>query len=244
MSTEHLLSLVNDVLQVSKLDSGRPAAVEEPFDLHRTLEDCITILSPLAEEREIRLELEDSGLRHGRVIGNPLHLKQILTNVIDNALRYNRPQGAVFVRAEELSLQNGTASCRFVVEDTGIGIGEDFKKHIFEPFTQEHQGARTNYNGVGLGMSIVKKLVDQMKGSVEIDSRVGKGSVVRITLPIRVDETASGAPVDEVWNMPDNIAGMRVLLVEDNEINCEIVDYILRSAGMEVVIANLSLIHI
>ena len=238
VSTEHLLSLVNDVLQVSKLESGRPAAVEEPFDLHRTLEDCITILSPLAEEREIRLELEDSGLRHGRVIGNPLHLKQILTNVIDNALRYNRPQGAVFVRAEELSLQNGTASCRFVVEDTGIGIGEDFKKHIFEPFTQEHQGARTNYNGVGLGMSIVKKLVDQMKGTVEIDSRVGKGSVVRITLPIRVDETASGAPVDEVWNMPDNIAGMRVLLVEDNEINCEIVDYILRSAGMEVVIAN------
>ena len=149
VSTEHLLSLVNDVLQVSKLESGRPAAVEEPFDLHRTLEDCITILSPLAEEREIRLELEDSGLRHSRVIGNPLHLKQILTNVIDNALRYNRPQGAVFVRAEELSLQNGTASCRFVVEDTGIGIGEDFKKHIFEPFTQEHQGARTNYNGVG-----------------------------------------------------------------------------------------------
>ncbi len=238
VSAEHLLSLVNDVLQVSKLESGRPTSVEESFDLHSTLEDCITILSPLAEEREIRLELEDSGLQHSRVIGNPLHLKQILTNVIDNALRYNRPCGAVFVRAEELTLQNGTARVQFVVEDTGIGIGEKFKEHIFEPFTQEHQGARTNYNGVGLGMSIVKKLVDQMKGTVEIDSWVGKGSVVRITLPIRVDETASGAPADEVWNMPDNIAGMRVLLVEDNEINCEIVEYILQNAGMEVVIAN------
>ena len=238
VSTEHLLSLVNDVLQISKLESGRPAAVKEPFNLHDTLEDCVTILSPLAEERGIRLELEDSGLRHSRVVGNPLHLKQILTNVIDNALRYNRPHGAVFVRAEETGFQDGTVSCRFVIEDTGIGIGEDFKEHIFEPFTQEHQGARTNYNGVGLGMSIVKKLVDQMKGTVEIDSRIGKGSVVQITLPVRADEAGSGEPADETWNMPDNIAGMRVLLVEDNEINCEIVEYILRNAGVEVVIAN------
>ncbi len=238
VSTKHLLSLVNDVLQVSKLESGRPAAVEEPFDLHDVLEDCVTILSPLAEEREIRLELEDSELRHSKVIGNPLYLKQILTNVIDNALRYNRPHGAVFVRAEETAFQDGTASCRFAVEDTGIGIGEDFKAHIFEPFTQEHQGARTNYNGVGLGMSIVKKLVDQMKGTVEIDSRIGKGSVVQITLPLRVGEMGSGEPADEAWKLPDNIARMRVLLVEDNEINCEIVEYILRDAGMEVVTAN------
>ena len=238
VSTKHLLSLVNDVLQVSKLESGRPAAVEEPFDLHDVLEDCITILSPLAEEREIQLELVDSDLRHSKVVGNPLCLKQILTNVIDNAIRYNRPHGAVFVRAEETAFQDGTASCRFVVEDTGIGIGEDFKAHIFEPFTQEHQGARTNYNGVGLGMSIVKKLVDQMKGTVEIDSRIGKGSVVQITLPLRVDEMGSGEPADEAWKLPDNIAGMRVLLVEDNEINCEIVEYILRDAGMEVVTAN------
>ncbi len=238
VSTEYLLSLVNDVLQVSKLESGRPAAVEEPFDLHDTLRDCIAMLSPLTEERGIRLELEDSGLRHSRVIGNPLHLKQILTNVMDNALRYNRPHGAVFVRAEETAFQNGTASCQFVVEDTGIGIGEEFKEHIFEPFTQEHQGARTNYNGVGLGMSIVKKLVDQMKGTVEIDSRIGKGSVVRITLPLPVDEAQLAASADEAWTMPDNIAGMRVLLVEDNEINCEIVEYILRDVGVEVVTAS------
>ncbi len=238
VSTEHLLSLVNDVLQVSKLESGRPAAVEEPFDLHDTLEDCITILSPLAEERGIRLELDDSELRHSRVVGNPLHLKQILTNVIDNALRYNRPHGAVFVRAEETAFQDGVARCRFVIEDTGIGIGEDFMQHIFEPFTQEHQDARTNYNGVGLGMSIVKKLVDQMKGTVEIDSRIGSGTVIQITLFVQVDDTESGAASDDVWNMPDNIAGMRVLLVEDNEINCEIVEYILRDAGVEVVTAN------
>ena len=156
VSTEHLMSLVTDVLKVSKLESGRPADVEEPYDLRALLEECITILSTLAEERGIQLELEASNLRHSRVIGNPLHLKQIMMNVIDNALKYNRSHGSVFVRAEETSFGDGMVSCRFVVEDTGIGIGEDFKEHIFEPFTQEHQGARTNYNGVGLGMSIVK----------------------------------------------------------------------------------------
>ncbi len=238
VSTEHLLSLVNDVLQVSKLESGRLAAVEEPFDLHEILENCFAMLSPLAEERKIQPELEDSGLRHGRVIGNPLHLKQILMNVIDNAIRYNRPHGSVFVRAEETAFRDGTANCRFVIEDTGIGIGEDFKEHIFEPFTQEHQDARTNYNGVGLGMSIVKKLVDQMKGTVEIDSQPGKGSVIRVTLPFRVDVARGGEPAGKAWNIPGNIAGMHVLLVEDNEINCEIVEYMLRDAGVEVVTAS------
>ena len=238
VSTEHLLSLVNDVLQVSKLESGRPAEVEEPFDLHDALESCITILSAQAEERGVRLVLEEVDLRHSRLIGNPLHLKQILMNVIDNAIKYNRPHGSVFVQVKEISCQGGTASYRFVIEDTGIGIGEDFKKHIFEPFTQEHQGARTHYNGVGLGMSIVKKLVEQMKGSIVLDSQIGRGSVVQITLPIRIDGAWSAQPVDEERNLRSNIAGMRVLLVEDNEINCEIVEFMLRDAGAEVVTAR------
>lgn len=238
VSTEHLLSLVNDVLQVSKLESGRPVVVEEPFDLRDTLNNCVTILSAQAEEREIRLVLEKVNLQHSRLIGNELHLEQILMNVIDNALKYNRPHGSVFVQVEETTCQNGIAHYRFVIEDTGIGIGEDFKKHIFEPFTQEHQGARTHYNGVGLGMSIVKKLVDQMNGTVMVDSQLGKGSVVQITLPIRVDETWSAQPVDEVRNLQSSVAGMRVLLVEDNEINCEIMEFMLEEAGVEVVTAH------
>lgn len=237
VSTEHLLSLVNDVLQISKLESGRPASVEEPFDLHETLEDCITILSPRADEEGIRLELE-TDLRHSRLIGNPLHLRQILMNVMDNALKYNRTNGSVVVRVEETGCQDEMADYQFVIEDTGIGIGEEFRKHIFEPFTQEQKGARTHYNGTGLGMSIVKKLVEQMKGTVGIDSQVGKGSVVRIRLPIRIDKAWSGQPADEEEDLKSNIAGMRVLLVEDNEINCEIVEFLLEDAGAEVVTAN------
>ena len=240
MSTEHLLSLVNDVLQVSKLESGRPTVVREPFDLRDALENCITILSPQAEKEGIQLVLEEPRLQHNRLIGNPLHLKQILMNIVDNALKYNRPHGSVFIRVKETACQGGTADYQFVIEDTGIGIGEDFQNHIFEPFTQEHQDARTHYSGVGLGMSIVKKLVDQMKGAIEIDSQVGRGSVVQIILPARVDEAWDGQSAQEqdIQDVQGKIAGMRVLLVEDNEINCEIVEFILQEAGAEVVTAK------
>ena len=238
VSTEHLLSLVNDVLQVSKLESGSPTDVAEPYDLHDTLEDCISILSPLAEERRISLVMDQASLQHTKIIGNPLHLRQILMNVIDNALKYNRPHGSVLIQVKETACQGQNANYLFIVEDTGIGIGEDFKEHIFEPFTQEHQNARTHYNGVGLGMSIVKKLVDQHKGTVEIDSQIGKGSVVRIPLPLRINEAWNEQPMTEEQNVSGSIAGMRVLLVEDNEINCEIVQYILQDAGAKVVTAG------
>ena len=238
VSAEHLLSLVNDVLQVSKLDSGRPAEAEEPFDLHDTLDDCIAILYAQADEARVRLVLEEVDLRHSKLVGNPLHLKQILMNVMDNAIRYNRPGGSVFIQVKELDHRSGAATCRFVIEDTGIGMGEDFKKHMFEPFTQEHQGARTNYSGVGLGLSIVKKLVDQMEGTIEVDSQIGRGSVFQITLSFQTDQAWSTRPVDEGRNVRGSVAGMRVLLVEDNQINCEIVEFMLRDAGASVVTAN------
>ncbi len=238
VSTEHLLSLVNDVLQVSKLQSGRTAVVEEPFDLRETVKNCIAILSAQAEKKGVRMELKEASLQHNRLIGNPMHLKQILMNIIDNALKYNRPQGSVSVQVKETACQGETANYQFVIEDTGIGIGEDFKRHIFEPFTQEHQGARTHYNGVGLGMSTVKKLVDEMKGTIEVDSRLGKGSTFRIVLPFQVDMVQNIQPVDAVQDAQSNINGMQVLLVEDNEINCEIVEFMLEEAGAEVLTAN------
>ncbi len=238
VSTEHLLSLVNDVLQISKMDSARPTEAEESFALRDVLENSIALLSERAEDRGIQLILEKVDIQHDRVIGNPLYLQQILMNIIDNAIKYNRPQGSVFVRAKEAAGRGDAAEYQFVVEDTGIGIGKEFQKHIFEPFTQEHKSARTHYNGVGLGMSIVKQLVDQMKGHIEVESRIGNGSVFRITLPMQIDGVQSGQSVDEEQNGQGTIAGMRVLLVEDNEINCEIIEFMLKDAGAEVVTAN------
>lgn len=238
VSAEHLSSIVNDVLQVSKLESGRLAVAEEPFDLYDILESCIAILSVQAEEAGIRLMLDGVDLQHRKLLGNPLHIKQILMNIIENALIYNKPDGSVLVQVKENACQNGVASFCFAIKDTGIGIGEDFKKHIFEPFAQEHQDARTHYTGVGLGMSVVKKLVDQMGGSIEVDSQIGIGSVFEVTLPVRVDKAWSAVPADEEQSMRADIAGMRVLLAEDNEINCEIVKFMLEQADVQVVTAN------
>ncbi len=238
VSAKHLLSLVNDVLEISKLESGRPIAEDEPFDLRDTLKDCITILSAQAQQADIQLTFEEVDVQHIRLLGNPLHIKQILMNVIDNGIKYNLSGGSVRIQVTESACKNGIADYRFVIEDTGIGIGEDFKKHIFEPFTQEHQGARTHYNGVGLGMFIVKKLIDQMKGTIVVDSRDGGGSAVRITLPVRIDGAWSGQTEDEKQHVQDDLGGMQVLLVEDNEINCEIVEFMLGQAGAGVVTAN------
>ena len=236
VSTEHLLSLVNDVLQFSKLDKGRPAVAEEPFDLHDTLENCITLMSTKAEERKIRLVRREVSIQHRRLIGDPLHLQQVLIHIIDNAVKYNKPNGSVFVQVKETACRDGVSYYRFVIEDTGIGIEEDFKEHIFEPFTQQNQGARTHYNGTGLGMSIVKELVEQMKGTIEVDSQVGEGSVFRINLPIQIDEEWGAQPAEE--EQTADIAGMCVLLVEDNEINCETMEFMLKDAGAKVVTAN------
>ncbi|MCI8772561.1 MAG: response regulator [Lachnospiraceae bacterium] len=238
VSTEHLLSLVNDVLEVSKLESGRSTIVEEPFDLHDILENCITILFSQAETAGIRLVLEEVELHHSRLIGEPLHLKQILMNIIDNAIKYNHSNGFVYVQAKEIAYNDGISEYLFIVEDTGIGISEDFKKHIFEPFAQENHGARTDYNGVGLGLSIVKKLVDQMKGTIEVESQVGKGSIFRVIIPIQIDAKRNAEPITEERNIHTGISGMHVFLVEDNEVNCEIMEFILEQAGAEVVTAK------
>lgn len=237
ISTKHLLSLINDVLEVSRLESGNQPVVEEPFDLNELLENCITILTPKAEEAGVCLEMEKF-LQHSGLIGNSLHLREILMNIIDNAIKYNRENGKVFVRVKEISFKGETAEFQFIIEDTGIGIGEDFRKRIFEPFTQENQDARTTYKGTGLGMSIVKKLVEQIGGTIEVESQIGKGSVFMVTLPILVDTRQEVLPKVLEEDVPADISGMHVLLVEDNELNCEIVQFMLEDAGAVVEIAQ------
>jgi len=238
MASEHLLSLVNDVLEVSKLESGETTLVEEPFDLRDTLDNCMTILNPKAEESGIRLEMRKVDVRHSGLVGSPLHLRQILINVIGNAVKYNRPDGSVCVWVKELPARDGTAEYQFVIEDTGIGMSEEFQKRVFEPFTQELQDARTSYNGTGLGMFITKKLVDQMGGSIELESQSGVGSRFQITLPLRIDETR--APAREILeeNEPGDISGMRVLVAEDIPLNSEILRYMLEQAGATAVPAE------
>lgn len=238
VSAEHLLSLINDVLDISKLESGAFSFAEEAFDICEVLENCISILRPQAEEQGIHLEERKINLCHTSLVGSPLHIRQILINIIGNAIKYNQPRGSIFVSTEEVSSEEGFARYQFIVRDTGIGMSEDFLKYIFEPFTQENDDARTSFKGAGLGMSITKKLVDQMGGTIEVESRLEEGSTFKVTLPIKINEEQGQQTTEQEEDIPVNISGMKVLLVEDNAINCEIVQYMLEDAGAVVVIAE------
>lgn len=237
-AAEHLLSLINDVLDISKLESGNFTFAKEPFCIQGVLDGCMEILGSQAEERGIALELKCGTLPHPHLIGSPLHIRQILINIIGNALKYNRPYGNVQVLAEEMAEEEGRAVCRFVIEDDGIGMSEEFQEHLFEPFTQESNDARTSYKGTGLGMAITKNLVEQMGGSISVKSKLGEGSTFTVVLPIEIDEEPEKEKETDQEQTPAVVSGMRVLLVEDNEINREIAQYLLQDAGVIVVEAE------
>lgn len=238
-SAEHLLSLINDVLDISKLESGNVEFAREVFHLHELLHNCSVIVGGQAAERKVKLTMDytkPGQLPHEYFIGSPLHIKQILINIAGNAVKYNKPMGSIDFKCYEISEENGIAQICFEISDTGIGIGEEYLKHIFEPFTQEEDGARTTYKGTGLGMTITKNLVDNMGGTIQIKSELNKGSVFTVVLPLEIASAPEKQEEDREAGMV-KIAGKRALLAEDNELNQEIVQYILTENGLEITLA-------
>lgn len=235
-AAQHLLSLINDVLDISKLESGSTTLARESFSLPDVLENCLTILRPQAEEEQLSLTETRIDLAYPRLLGSPLHLRQILINIIGNAVKYNRPGGSISVETRQLPLDGDTVRCRFTISDTGLGMSEEFQTRLFEPFTQEHSSARTHYAGTGLGMAITKRLVEAMGGEITARSVLGEGSTFTVEIPFPVD--CNYTPVQEPAPETVDVAGLHVMLVEDNELNREIAQYMLEDAGVTVVIAE------
>lgn len=240
-SAEHLLSLINDVLDISKLENGTVELNMECFSLTKLLCNCSAIVGGQAAQQNIRLEVEfaePGRLPHEYFIGSPLHIKQILINIAGNAVKYNKPEGSVCCKCWEISAENGIAQICFEVADTGIGMSEEYLKHIFEPFTQEGSNARTNYHGTGLGMTITKKLVDRMGGTIQIQSEPGIGSIFTVVLPLQIADPPEEEKHGEAENLQKvDFTGKRALVVEDNELNQEIAQYLLMENGLEVTLA-------
>ncbi len=240
-SAEHLLSLINDVLDISKLESGNVEFGREVFNLSELLHNCAVIVGGQAAERKVELTMdytEPGLLPHEYFVGSPLHIKQILINIAGNAVKYNKPMGSIHFKCFQDSEENGTARICFEISDTGIGMGKEYLKHIFEPFTQEEGGARTTYKGSGLGMTITKSLVDKMGGTIRIESELNKGSVFTVILPLEIAASPVKQNQEKEKKEKVEIAGKRALLVEDNELNQEIAHYILEECGLEVTIAE------
>ena len=231
----HLLSLINDVLQMSKLESGQVILSHEPLSLSQLGADVLAIVSQRASDSGITMEYTSSpdSLPTDRVYGSPVHLRQIFLNIYSNCIKYNKPGGKICSRLDCLSSGSDTVTYRWTISDTGIGMSPDFLSRIFDPFTQEHSDARSVYQGTGLGMPIVKSLVEQMHGTIEIHSQEGVGTTFLITLPFQ--PAPDSAPRTPVAPTP-GIRGYKLLLAEDNELNADIARVLLEDAGASVTV--------
>ena len=232
-ASDFLLDLVNNVLNMSKLETGEIYLEEKPFDLREVLNEATAIIEAQAAEKNLTFEEKDTHVEHWHLLGSPLHLRQIIQNIMGNAVKYNRENGRITVGCRELEVQGDMALFELRCADTGIGMSKEFQKHAFELFTQERDDARTSYEGTGLGLSIVKKLVDCMDGEIHIDSEEGRGTTVTLKLTMKIDRNyyereASGE------QQAVSIAGVRILVVEDNELNMEIAEYMFTERGAVV----------
>ena len=238
-SARLLLELVNEVLDMGKLESGEIVLEERPFDLIALLDSVGGLPEQSAAARGIRVDRKPWEVQHTALIGSPVYLKRLLMNIYSNAVKYNKDNGSITVRCRELRTEGDTAWFEFICADTGIGMSEEFQKYLFEPFAQEHSTARSAYDGTGLGMAIAKALTEKMGGTITFTSREGEGTTFRITLPFRID-TAGRLPQQPAAEpeVSDALRGMRILLAEDNELNMEIAEFMLQSAGAEVTEAH------
>ena len=233
--TSHLLlELINEVLDMSKLESDEVVLEEIPFNLNGISEEILGVIEHMAAEQNIRIIWEKKEVTHWNLIGSPVHVKRILMNILSNAVKYNKENGYVYISCREIpSKQTAMPTLEFVCRDTGIGMTEAFQKRIFEPFAQEHAGSRTKFAGTGLGMPITKKLVEKMGGTISFESKEGTGTTFVIRIPFQIDADMKDRNETEE-KTETSIQGLHVLLTEDNELNMEIAEFVLQNEGAVV----------
>lgn len=234
ISAQHLLSLINDMLQMSKLEDGEYVLSHEWMDMNELSQDVLTIVSQRAAEAGVTMEYErkPEQMAYPYLYASPLHLRQLFLNIYGNCIKYNHVGGRVRMDLTCVGAENGRVTYRWTISDTGVGMSEEFLAHIFEPFAQENSDARSVYQGTGLGMAIVKSLVDRMGGEICVTSEKGKGSTFVVTLPFDIAEQK---PRRET-NASASIKGLKLLLAEDNTLNAEIAERLLTDEGASVAV--------
>ena len=234
-AASHLLSLINDVLDMAKVESGTMQMLDADFDLRALLNSCCGIIEGQLNDRDLTFTKQIGPFWHPRLRGSELHIRQVLINILSNAVKYTPDGGTINFYARETLFEEGLVHLRIEIADTGIGMSEEFLQHIFEPFTQEQQSSRTTYKGTGLGMAITKKLVDQMHGSLDVESTPGKGSTFTVRLSLPLAENANQTAEEEP---PTDLHGLHLLMAEDNELNREIAVTLLEEQGATITTAE------
>ena len=229
-----LLELVNEILDMSKLESGEVVLEEIPFNLSSIFREVFIVIEQMAAEQNIRIMWEKKEITHRDLIGSPGYVKRVMMNILSNAVKYNRENGQIYISCMEIpSEQPEMTTMEFVCRDTGIGMTEEFQKCVFEPFAQEHTGSRAKFTGTGLGLSISRKLVEKMGGTITFESKKGVGTTFVIRVPFKIDPDADKR--EEQKDVSEkSIKGLHILLAEDNELNMEIAEFALQNEGAEV----------
>lgn len=235
VAAKHLLELINDVLEFNKLDEENLQLTKEPFCLKKLWQEIITIVEPRAADRGVRLTYEEQteGTAAGCVLGSSLHVRQIFINILGNAIKYTDAGGHVLCQVTIKAIGESRISCRAVISDNGIGMSTAFLPHLFESFSRENTDEKSVTQGTGLGMSIVKHLVDEMGGTITVESKKGVGTTFTVTLLFEEPKEQEGKKIEEGDESAD-LSGMRVLLAEDNELNMEIAETFLTDAGVQI----------
>ena len=236
MSAQILLELINEVLDMGKLESGEISLEQIPFDLAEICRSVAGAISRQLQGRNIEVIEEDCHIFHRKLIGSPVHFQRIMMNILSNAIKYNRENGKIYITCREISDNETVANIEFKCRDTGIGMTPEFMEHIFDPFSQEHATARSEYGGTGLGMSIVKNITDKMGGTISVESVKGVGSTFDVVVPFEIDQNASGRTDEDQGSIP-SIQGFKLLLAEDNALNMEIAKFMLEEAGAKIIAA-------
>lgn len=229
--TKHLNELVEDILNMSKLESDHMEIVNEPFDLNYMVEELNSLIDAQVSLQNITYHKHMENVVHTHLIGDALQLRRILINLLTNAIKYNKPNGTIDMYVREIKSDDSKVTFEFEIKDTGIGMSKDYiEDHLFTPFSQAKQDARTRYEGTGLGMSIVKGLVDKLGGNIEVKSEVGVGTQIKVVLTYQLDTSKNEKQDSSKLDLKDK----RILLVEDNEINMEVAEFYLDAVHANV----------
>lgn len=235
VAANHLLSLINDILEMGRIEERKVTLDHESFNLKGLCDDALVLCKLRASDRGITmLDTSEPYVVDQYMIGSPTHIRQILVNLLDNSIKYNKRGGTVTFSSTIKPLDDEHAVFCFSVSDTGIGMSPEFLKHIYEPFAQEGNDARSKFQGTGMGMPIVKSLIDMMGGTIEISSEVGVGSTFNVQIPLDIDKNPQAREGADEQAISCSLAGMNVLLAEDNELNAEIAQALLESEGIVV----------
>lgn len=230
-SAERLLNFMNDVIEYSEMEGSRMKLTHEPVDIANIIGNILELTDKQINDRNIQV-VTDYGNDTYKLAGSLKHIRQVLYNIIENAIKYNKQNGSISISVHNEKTDEEKAECFVTVADTGIGMSREYVEHIFEPFTQGYEDARTSYKGTGLGMAICKRIMDYMQGTIEVKTNPGEGSEFTVKFPLDIYKEDTVADENAENN---NLAGYKILIVDDNNMNREITQFMVEELGAKAV---------